>query len=47
MMTSKGHTGELIFDHNKKTLKLSVQMDVASRGRKTQDVNTLSGGEKS
>ena len=46
-LSIRGYTGSLIFDHNKGTLRLTVQTDEATVARKDKDPKSLSGGEKS
>lgn len=46
-MGKKGSSGEIKFDHKKKTLDLIVQKDNTDAGSQTTDVKALSGGERS
>ncbi|UZJ52289.1 hypothetical protein CBS101457_001609 [Exobasidium rhododendri] len=46
-LNNRGYNGNIHFDHNKGTLKLSVQTDETSGPRPEKDPKSLSGGEKS
>jgi chromosome segregation ATPase len=47
MLNKKGSSGEIVFDHENKTLNLVVQKDNANANTQTNDVKALSGGERS
>lgn len=48
-LSQKGHTGSIKFDHNQKTLDITVQLEKLRDGSHShsQTVNSLSGGERS
>lgn len=46
-LNNRGYNGNILFDHNKGTLKLSVQTEETSGPRHDKDPKSLSGGEKS
>jgi chromosome segregation ATPase len=47
MLNKKGSSGEIVFDHENRTLNLVVQKDNADANTQTNDVKALSGGERS
>ena len=47
VLNRKGSSGQIKFDHVKKTLNLVVQKDNADVNSQTNDVKSLSGGERS
>lgn len=47
VLNRKGSSGQIKFDHVKKTLNLVVQKDNADENSQTDDVKSLSGGERS
>jgi len=47
MLNQRGSSGELEFDHQSRTLNLTVQKDNTDEMSQTKDVKALSGGERS
>jgi len=47
MLNKRGSSGELEFDHENRTLNLTVQKDNTDEMSQTKDVKALSGGERS
>lgn len=46
-LSQRGYTGKLVVDHEKKHLKMQLNVDTSGASQEVHDVRTLSGGERS